>query len=62
MRLVPGLSLMQHQGGGIADHIFFRGFDADHGTDVGVSVDDMPLNLVSQVHGQGFSDLHFLIP
>ena len=62
MRLVPGLSLMQHQGGGIADHIFFRGFDADHGTDVSVSVDDMPLNLVSQIHGQGFSDLHFMIP
>ncbi|TDW99807.1 outer membrane receptor protein involved in Fe transport [Dinghuibacter silviterrae] len=62
MRLVPGLSLMQHQGGGIADHIFFRGFDADHGTDVSVSVDDMPLNLVSHAHGQGFSDLHFLIP
>jgi len=62
MRLVPGLSLMQHQGGGIADHIFFRGFDADHGTDVAVSVDDMPLNLVSHAHGQGFSDLHFMIP
>ncbi len=62
MRLVPGLSLMQHQGGGIADHIFFRGFDADHGTDVSVSVDDMPLNLVSHAHGQGFSDLHFMIP
>ena len=62
MRLVPGLSLMQHQGGGIADHIFFRGFDADHGTDVGVSVDGMPLNMVSHAHGQGFSDLHFLIP
>jgi hypothetical protein len=62
MRLVPGLSLMQHQGGGIADHIFFRGFDADHGTDVSVWVDEMPLNLVSQAHGQGFSDLHFMIP
>ncbi len=62
MRLVPGLSLMQHQGGGIADHIFYRGFDADHGTDVAVSVDDMPLNLVSHAHGQGFSDLHFMIP
>lgn len=62
MRLVPGLSLMQHQGGGIADHIFFRGFDADHGTDVSVSVDDMPLNLPSQAHGQGFADLHFVIP
>jgi hypothetical protein len=62
MRLVPGLSLMQHQGGGIADHIFFRGFDADHGTDLGVSVDGMPVNMVSHIHGQGFSDLHFIIP
>ncbi|MEP6749884.1 MAG: TonB-dependent receptor [Bacteroidota bacterium] len=62
MRLVPGLFLGQHQGGGIAEHIFFRGFDADHGTDVNVSVDNMPLNLVSHAHGQGFSDLHFLIP
>jgi hypothetical protein len=62
MRLVPGLFLGQHQGGGIAEHIFFRGFDADHGTDVNVSVDGMPLNLVSHAHGQGFSDLHFLIP
>ncbi len=62
MRLVPGLFLGQHHGGGIAEHIFLRGFDADHGTDVNVSVDDMPLNLVSQIHGQGYSDLHFLIP
>ncbi len=62
MRLVPGLFLGEHHGGGIAEHIFFRGFDADHGTDVNVSVDDMPVNLVSQAHGQGFSDLHFIIP
>ncbi|MEO8416576.1 MAG: TonB-dependent receptor [Ginsengibacter sp.] len=62
MRLVPGLFLGQHQGGGIAEHIYFRGFDADHGTDVNVSVDGMPVNLVSQAHGQGFADLHFLIP
>jgi len=62
MRLVPGLFLGEHHGGGIAEHIFFRGFDADHGTDVNISVDEMPLNLVSQIHGQGFSDLHFLIP
>ncbi|MEO8765360.1 MAG: TonB-dependent receptor, partial [Ginsengibacter sp.] len=62
MRLVPGLFLGQHQGGGIAEHIFFRGFDADHGTDVNVSVDGMPLNLVSHAHGQGFADMHFLIP
>src|SRR5665647_3500135 len=47
MRFVPGLFLGQHQGGGIAEHIFLRGFDADHGTDVNVSVDGMPVNLVS---------------
>lgn len=62
MRLVPGLFLGQHQGGGLAEHIFYRGFDADHGTDVNVSVDGMPVNLVSHIHGQGFADLHFLIP
>jgi hypothetical protein len=62
LRLVPGLFLGLHQGGGLAEHIFLRGFDADHGTDVNVSVDDMPLNLVSHAHGQGFADLHFLIP
>jgi len=62
MRLVPGLFLGEHQGGGLAEHIFFRGFDADHGTDVNVSVDGLPINLVSHIHGQGFADLHFLIP
>ncbi|HEV9035213.1 MAG TPA: TonB-dependent receptor [Puia sp.] len=62
LRLVPGLFIGQHQGGGLAEHIFYRGFDADHGTDVNLSVDGMPLNLVSHIHGQGFADMHFLIP
>lgn len=62
MRLVPGLFIAQHQGGGKAEQIFLRGFDADHGTDVNVSVDGLPVNLVSQGHGQGYADLHFLIP
>ncbi len=62
MRLVPGLFIAQHQGGGKAEQIFLRGFDADHGTDVNVSVDGIPVNLVSQAHGQGYADLHFLIP
>jgi hypothetical protein len=62
LRLVPGLFIAQHQGGGKAEQIFLRGFDADHGTDVNVSVDGMPVNLVSQAHGQGYADLHFLIP
>lgn len=62
MRLVPGLFTAQHQGGGKAEQIFLRGFDADHGTDVNVTVDDMPVNMVSHAHGQGFADAHFIIP
>jgi CarboxypepD_reg-like domain/TonB-dependent Receptor Plug Domain len=62
LRLVPGLFIAQHQGGGKAEQIFLRGFDADHGTDVNVSVDGMPVNMVSHAHGQGYADLHFLIP
>lgn len=62
LRLVPGLFISQHQGGGKAEQMFLRGFDIDHGTDVNVSVDDMPVNMVSHAHGQGYADLHFVIP
>ncbi|MDB5139535.1 MAG: vitamin B12/cobalamin outer rane transporter [Mucilaginibacter sp.] len=62
MRLVPGLFIAQHMGGGKAEQIFVRGFDADHGTDLNVSVDGMPVNMVSHIHGQGYADLHFMIP
>lgn len=62
MRLVPGLFIAQHMGGGKAEQIFIRGFDADHGTDINVSVDGLPVNMVSHIHGQGYADLHFLIP
>ncbi len=62
LRLVPGLFIAQQVGGGKAEQIFLRGFDADHGTDVNISVDGMPVNLVSQAHGQGWADLHYLIP
>jgi TonB family protein len=59
---VPGLFSVQHAGGGKAQQYFLRGFDADHGTDIAFSVDGVPVNAVSHAHGQGFSDLHFLIP
>ena len=62
LRLVPGLFIAQHAGGGKAEQIFLRGFDIDHGTDVALSVDGMPVNMVSHAHGQGYADLHFLIP
>jgi hypothetical protein len=62
LRLVPGLVIAQHAGGGKAEQIFLRGFDADHGTDVAISVDGNPVNMVSHAHGQGYADLHWLIP
>ena len=62
LRKVPGLFIGQHAGGGKAEQIFLRGFDIDHGTDVAISVDGMPVNMVSHAHGQGYADLHFLIP
>ncbi len=62
LRMVPGLFIAQHAGGGKAEQIFIRGFDCDHGTDVNVSVDGVPVNMVSHGHGQGYADLHFTIP
>ena len=62
LRLVPGLFIGQHQGGGKAEQIFLRGFDCDHGTDISLNVDNMPINMVSHAHGQGYADSHFIIP
>lgn len=62
LRKVPGLFIGQHAGGGKAEQIFLRGFDIDHGTDVALTVDGMPVNMVSHAHGQGYADMHFLIP
>jgi outer membrane receptor protein involved in Fe transport len=62
LRLVPGLIMSQHQGGGKSEQYMLRGFDADHGTDVALFVDGMPVNLRTHAHGQGYADLHFLIP
>lgn len=59
--MIPGLYIAQHQGGGKAEQIFLRGFDCDHGTDVSINVDGMPVNMVTHAHGQGYADLHFLI-
>ncbi|MCE7993762.1 MAG: TonB-dependent receptor [Roseivirga sp.] len=62
LKIVPGLFIAQHAGGGKAEQIFLRGFDIDHGTDIALTVDGMPVNMVSHAHGQGYSDLHFVIP
>ncbi len=62
LRVTPGLVLVQHSGGGKANQYFLRGFDADHGTDLALSIDGIPINMVSHAHGQGFSDTNFIIP
>ncbi|HEY6728847.1 MAG TPA: TonB-dependent receptor [Polyangiaceae bacterium] len=62
LRRVPGMFVSQHSGEGKAHQMFFRGFDAAHGQDLEVSVGGVPVNEVSNVHGQGYADLHFVIP
>ena len=63
LRLIPGFITVEHSGGaGKADQYFLRGFDADHGTDVAFFTDGMPINFRSHAHGQGYTDLNFIIP
>ncbi len=62
LKVTPGLFTGQHSGGGKANQYFLRGFDIDHGTDLALWVDHLPVNMVSHAHGQGYADLHFIIP
>jgi hypothetical protein len=59
---VPGLIVTQHSGEGKANQFFLRGFNLDHGTDFATSIEGVPVNLPSHGHGQGYTDLNFLIP
>jgi outer membrane receptor protein involved in Fe transport len=58
----PGLIVTQHSGEGKANQYFLRGYNLDHGTDLAITVDDMPVNMRTHAHGQGYSDLNFLMP
>jgi hypothetical protein len=62
LEVVPGLVVTQHSGDGKANQYFLRGFNLDHGTDFATRVDGMPVNLPTNAHGQGYSDLNFLLP
>jgi outer membrane receptor protein involved in Fe transport len=62
LRVTPGLVLVQHSGGGKANQYFLRGFDVDHGTDLALSIDGIPVNMVGHAHGQGYADTNFIIP
>lgn len=59
---VPGLVVTQHSGEGKANQYFLRGFNLDHGTDIAISVDGMPVNMRTHGHGQGWADTNFIIP
>jgi TonB dependent receptor/TonB-dependent Receptor Plug Domain len=62
LEFVPGVIVTQHSGDGKANQYFLRGFNLDHGTDFATRLGGMPLNLPSHGHGQGYTDLNFLIP
>ena len=62
LELVPGMVVTQHSGTGKANQYFLRGFNLDHGTDFATSIDGMPINMRSHGHGQGYTDLNFIIP
>lgn len=62
LEMVPGLIVTQHSGTGKANQYFLRGFNLDHGTDFATYVDGMPVNMVTHAHGQGYTDINFVIP
>ena len=62
LETVPGVIITQHAGGGKANQYFLRGFNLDHGTDFAIFLDDMPLNLPSHAHGEGYADMNTVVP
>ncbi|MGZ3254693.1 MAG: TonB-dependent receptor, partial [Burkholderiaceae bacterium] len=62
LETVPGLIVSQHSGDGKANQYYLRGFNLDHGTDFATTLLGMPINMPTHAHGQGYSDLQFLIP
>lgn len=62
LEAVPGLIVTQHSGEGKANQYFLRGFNLDHGTDIAITIDGMPVNMRTHGHGQGYADTAFMIP
>ena len=62
LEAVPGLIVTQHSGTGKSNQMFLRGFNLDHGTDFATWINGMPINKVTHGHGQGYTDLNFIIP
>jgi len=62
LETVPGLAVTSHSGEGKANQYLLRGYNLDHGTDLATFVDGMPVNEPTHAHGQGYTDLNFMIP
>ncbi len=62
LEAVPGMIVTQHSGSGKSNQMFLRGFNLDHGTDFATWIDGMPVNMRTHGHGQGYTDVNFLIP
>jgi hypothetical protein len=62
LEAIPGLVISQHSGEGKANQYYLRGFQLDHGTDLEATIDGIPINLPSHAHGQGYSDINWLMP
>jgi hypothetical protein len=62
LEAVPGLVITQHSGEGKANQCYLRGFNLDHGTDLAIFFDGMPVNMPTHGHGQGYADMNFMIP
>ena len=62
LEATPGLIVTQHSGEGKANQYFLRGYNLDHGTDLAIYVDDVPVNMRTHAHGQGYADLNWLLP
>lgn len=62
LEFIPGMVVTQHSGSGKANQYFLRGFNLDHGTDFNTRIDGMPVNMRTHGHGQGYTDLNFIIP
>jgi outer membrane receptor protein involved in Fe transport len=62
LEAVPGLIVSQHSGEGKANQYFLRGYNLDHGTDLAITVDEVPVNMRTHAHGQGYADLNWLMP
>jgi outer membrane receptor protein involved in Fe transport len=62
LEMVPGLIVTLHSGEGKANQYLMRGYNLDHGTDLETYVDGMPINQPTHAHGQGYTDLNFVIP